>query len=127
MVPPVGPQPLLRASGESGASNNEAACHRPFALAGRVRAVSDLGLAVGGVVDVEPRGLGDCCDGASNACGAAADGHRVAHVEAVQRDDGVVGPEAGVDPDGQRAGGAGASDAGDGFVEEPDRAAPCVR
>ena len=66
VVPPIGPQSLLCFAGEAGASNHETAGDLMCAFAGGVRAISDLGLAVGGVVDLDPGGLGDRCDGVSN-------------------------------------------------------------
>ena len=60
---------------------------------------------------------------AAIACGVGAHGHRVAHVEPVQRGDGVVGPEPRIDPDGERTGGAGAAHPGDELVDEPAGAA----
>jgi alkanesulfonate monooxygenase SsuD/methylene tetrahydromethanopterin reductase-like flavin-dependent oxidoreductase (luciferase family) len=52
------------------------------------------------------------------AFGVAAHGHRVAHVEAVQRGDRVVGPEPRIDPHRQRTG-PGAANPGDDLVDEP--------
>jgi uncharacterized protein (TIGR02391 family) len=59
VVPPVGPRSLLGGVGEPGATLHQAAGHRLFAFAGRVRAVSDSGLAVESAIDVGPRGLVD--------------------------------------------------------------------
>lgn len=80
-----------------------------------------------GVLDLLPGVLGDRRDGVSDAFRAAADRHRVAHVQAVQRDDRVVRPEPRIEPDRQRTGRAGATDAGDQLFEETDRAALGVR
>ena len=115
---PVGPQPLLGAVGEPGAAHDQPTRCPPPSAAGGVGRVGDLGLSAFGVGDVDPGVLVDRGDRGGDRLHAAAHGHRVAHVEPVQGGDGVVGPEPGIDAHGQRAGGAGAADAGDQLVEE---------
>ena len=88
-------------------------------FAGGVVAFGDLGATVAGVFDVFPGAVRDRRDRRGDAVGAAPDGHRVAHVEAVQPGDGVVGPEPGIDPHGQLAASTGAADTGNDFVDEP--------
>lgn len=118
VVTPVRPETLLGAVGDTGAAHDEAADHLTASGAGGVGGVGDLGLTVGRVVDVLPSILGDGGDRRRDGGGVAAHGHRVAHVEPVQRGDRVVGPEPRVDPHGQRAGGAGAPHPGDELVDE---------
>ena len=119
MVAPVRPQPLLGGVGEPGAAHDQPARRLSPPAAGGVSGVGDLRLSADRVVDVDPRGVGDRRDRCSHRLHAAAHGHRVAHVQASQGGDGVVGPEPRIDPHGERAGSAGASHPGDQLVDEP--------
>ena len=101
VVTPVGPQPLLGVSVRRvrRTISRRVTWRRP--LAGGVGALGDLGLTVDGVVDVDPGVVGNRRDRCGDPCRVGAHGHRVAHVEAPQGGDRVVGPEPRVDPHGE--------------------------
>ena len=124
MVTPVGPQPLLGGVGEPGAAHDQAAGHLSPSAAGGVGAVGDLGLAVGGVVDVDPGVSAIAAIAAAMPLVLAAHGHRVAHVEPVQAWRSCRWTRTPSRPCTVIcAGGAGAADPGDELVDEPAGAA----
>ena len=93
VVTPVGPQPQLDRVGEAGAPHDQSAGHLAATAAGGVGTLGDLGLTVGGVVDLLPGVLGNFRDRRSNALRVGAHGHRVTLVQPPQGGDRVVGPE----------------------------------
>ena len=92
VVPPVGPQSLLRALGESGAAHHEANGAPVFAAAGDVVGLGDLGMAAFGVGDVGPGVVGDCLDRCAHS-GSERDGDRPLDAVGVETVDQLVGPE----------------------------------
>ena len=107
VVPPVGPQSLLRALGEAGAAHHEAHGAPVFAAAGGVVGLGDLGMAAFGVGDVGPGVVGDCLDRCAHS-GSERDGDRPLGVVAVETVDQLAGPEPRVGAHRERPRSAGA-------------------
>jgi len=126
-VTPIGPQFQLCFVGQACATRDQPAGHFLVAGAGRVRAFGDFRFTAVGVLDRRPRSVRDLGDGIVDAFVGTFHGHRVTHVQPVQREDRVAGPEPGIEPDRQPARCAGASGAGDELVDESSGPALSVR
>ena len=118
-VTPVRPQSCLTGVGEPGATD-----HQTTVL---VHALSHLGFTVRGVIDVGPGIFVDGRNGVGDASGVGSHGHRVTHIEPVQRGDRVFGPEPRIETHHHLTGRSAAADPGNSFINEPPGTAGRVR